>query len=109
MKFLLDHQMPPRLKLFFHRKGYEAIHDSEIGLETQTDRVIWQYAQLNGLYLVSKDVDFFYLASRDPSGPRFIWVRVGNCSSATLIDAFERLWPQIEAWSVTADPVVEVR
>jgi predicted nuclease of predicted toxin-antitoxin system len=109
VKFLLDHQLSPRLKPFFIEKGFEASHVSELGLHTFTDRALWAHAKSNAMQIVSKDEDFFYLASQDPAGPRLIWVRLGNCSSAALLQAFDRLWPQIERWMATDDRIVEIR
>ena len=109
MKVLVDQQLPPSLKAFFEGRGIDAVHVSDVGLETQKDRTIWEYAKSNGLEIVSKDEDFLYLAYQDQSGPRLIWVRLGNCSSAALMETFERLWPQIEAWGASGERVVEIR
>lgn len=109
MKFLLDHQLSPRLKTFLLEKGLKAVHVSDLGLHTHTDRALWAYAKTNAMQIVTKDEDFLFLASQDPSGPRLIWVRLGNCSSAALIQAFDRLWPQIEQWMASDERLVEIR
>ena len=109
MKFLIDHQLPPALKLFFQSKGIEAVHVAEVGMQSESDRVVWAYAKTNSFDLVSKDEDFIYLSSQDQAGPRVIWVRLGNCSNASLVAAFERLWPQLEQWMESSDRLVEVR
>lgn len=109
MKLLLDHQLPPGLKSFFAGKGIEAVHVADLGIERQTDRFIWGYAKSNGMDIVSKDEDFFYLATQDQTGPRLIWVRLGNCSTAVLVERFERLWPQIESWISGKERLVEIR
>ena len=109
MTVLLDHQLPPALKVFFAERGIEAIHVSEVGMQSQTDRAVWTFAKSNNMQIVSKDEDFLFLAAQDPAGPRLIWVRLGNCSNAALLEAFERLWPQLEKWMSTEDRVVEIR
>ena len=68
MRFLIDHQLPPALKLFFHDKGIEAVHVTEVGIQSESDRALWAYAKTNGFHLVSKDEDFIYLSSQDQAG-----------------------------------------
>jgi len=36
-------------------------------------------------------------------------VRLGNCRTSALIEAFDRLWPRIEQALVSGEGVVEVR
>jgi predicted nuclease of predicted toxin-antitoxin system len=59
--------------------------------------------------VVSKDEDFLYLASRAETAARFLWVRLGNCRTGPLIEAFERLWPRIEQALLGGERVVEIR
>ena len=59
--------------------------------------------------IVSKDEDFLYLASRAESFAPLLWVRLGNCRTSALIEAFDRLWPRIEQALVSGEGVVEVR
>jgi len=59
--------------------------------------------------IVSKDEDFLYLASRAESAAPLLWVRLGNCRTSALIEAFDRLWPRIEQALVSGEGVVEVR
>ena len=41
---------------------------------------IWQYARANGLAIVSKDSDFQQRSLLHGAPPKFIWLRVGNCT-----------------------------
>lgn len=109
MSLLVDHQLPPRLAEYFREKGVEARHVSELGFEVQSDRFIWQHAAAERLDIVSKDEDFFYLAKLDETGPRLMWVRVGNCSSGELLQVFNKLWPQLEYWMRSRERVIEIR
>lgn len=109
MTVLLDHQLPPALKVFFAEKGVEAIHVSDVGMQSQTDRAVWAFAKSKDMQIVSKDEDFLFLAAQDPLGPRLIWVRLGNCSNVALVEAFARLWPRLEIWMNSGDRVVEIR
>ncbi len=38
-----------------------------------------------------------------------MWVRLGNCRTSALIEAFDRLWPRIEKALVSGERVVEIR
>ena len=109
MKLLIDHQLPPALATYFRNKGLEATHVSELGFERQTDQFIWQHAASYGMDIVSKDEDFFYLAKLDDNGPRLIWIRLGNCSSAVLVQAIEKLWEQLQGWIAGNERVIEIR
>ena len=59
--------------------------------------------------IVSKDEDFLYLAGHSESKVRFLWVRLGNCRTAALLAAFDRLWPLIESSLKAGDRVIEIR
>ena len=48
------------------------------GLDTATDRSIWEFAKQNGFTIVSQDADFAELASLFGPPPKVIWLRCGN-------------------------------
>jgi predicted nuclease of predicted toxin-antitoxin system len=50
-----------------------------------------------------------YLASRAENAARLLWVRLGNCRTSALIEAFDRLWPRIEQALLSGERVVEIR
>jgi predicted nuclease of predicted toxin-antitoxin system len=109
MKYLIDNQLPPALAGHLQTQGLVASHVADFGLEQATDREIWQYAGANGFAIVSKDEDFLHLSATDPSGPPFVWVRLGNCRKAALLAAFDRVLPQLVQAIDAGDKVVEVR
>jgi predicted nuclease of predicted toxin-antitoxin system len=45
---------------------------------------IWRHAARTKATLISKDEDFAALAARERSGPRVVWLRVGNISNDAL-------------------------
>lgn len=51
------------------------------GLGGAGDGVVWEYAKVHGLTIVSKDSDFFDRSAREGAPPKVIWVRLGNCST----------------------------
>ena len=63
MKFLVDHQLPPALARFFESEGHSAQHVRELGLKQADDLVIWRHAMTNDMVVVSKDEDFYFIAT----------------------------------------------
>jgi predicted nuclease of predicted toxin-antitoxin system len=53
--------------------------------------------------------DFLYLATGPKAEFWFLWVRLGNCRTAALLEAFERAWPQLETSLGAGERVVEIR
>jgi predicted nuclease of predicted toxin-antitoxin system len=49
-----------------------------VGLSNAEDRAVWAFAASKGLAVVSKDRDFFDLATAHGPPPKLIWLRVGN-------------------------------
>jgi predicted nuclease of predicted toxin-antitoxin system len=67
------------------------------------------YASAQERIIISKDEDFFHLASQPRGQIRLLWVRLGNCRTKALLAAMERLWPKIEACLKAGDSIVELR
>lgn len=55
-----------------------------MGLATADDQAIWRYAAQQQLAIVSKDSDFQYRALLHGHPPKVVWVRLGNCTTATV-------------------------
>ena len=87
----------------------DAVHVEQVGMAQADDRAIWQFASDEKRALISKDDDFLHHAIRPGSTCLFIWVRLGNCRKAALLDAFERVLPQILEAGATSQRVVEIR
>jgi predicted nuclease of predicted toxin-antitoxin system len=90
MKLLFDQNLSPRLAHRLADIYADSIHVREIGLRDADDSVIWDYAKLNGLAIVSKDSDFQQRSLLYGSPPKFIWLRVGNCSVKTIEDLLRK-------------------
>ncbi len=109
MKFLVDNQLPAALVQFLRKHGVECEHVLDAGLAEASDAAISRYAVAQDLIIVSKDEDFFYLASQPDTRIRLLWVRLGNCRKAALLRAVEGHWPRIEECFRSGDRVVELR
>jgi len=109
VKFLVDNQLPAALARWISAQGLDCHHVLDLGLAEASDAEIWRYASDHDMVLVSKDEDFFHLATRPGSPVRLVWVRLGNCRRPVLLSVFEIVWPRIQASLEAGDRVVEVR
>jgi predicted nuclease of predicted toxin-antitoxin system len=80
MKLLFDQNISPRLTRLLADIYPSSVHVRDVGLSEAGDSEIWEYAKANGYALVSKDSDFQQRSLLLGALPKFIWLRVGNCS-----------------------------
>lgn len=109
MNFLVDNQLPAALAQYLRRRGFDCLHVLDVGLAEATDADICEYAIREDCIIISKDQDFFYLASQPKAKISLIWVRLGNCRTPALLQAFERFWPEIETCLAAGDNIIEIR
>ena len=110
MTLLVDSQLPLALARYLATNGWECTHVQDVGLEAVEDRIIWQYAKERGLTIITKDEDFQALANRQGSiPPQVVWVRLGNCRKAVLLEAFSRILPALRDMLAAGDAVIEIR
>lgn len=84
MKLLFDENLSPRLPEVLADAYPGSSHVHHCGLERAEDAEIWHYARDNGFTIVSKDFDFQERSVLVGHPPKFIWLRVGNCSTAEI-------------------------
>ena len=110
MKLLVDNQLPAALARYMVATGWDCIHVQDVDLDRADDQIIWQYAKERGMTIVTKDEDFQALANRQRTiPPQVVWVRLGNCRKAVLLEAFSRFLPQIRGLLDAGEAVIEVR
>ncbi len=86
MKLLFDQNLSPRLPHRLADLYPESVHVREIGFREADDPIIWNYAKKHGFVVVSKDSDFQQRSLLFGAPPKFIWLRLGNCSVADSAD-----------------------
>lgn len=93
MRVLIDAQLPPGLRGWFHERGIHADHVADV-LEGQApDAAIAAYAAASGSILLTKDDDF---RLRHPPGDyRLVWVRCGNITNRALRDWLAGRWDEV--------------
>lgn len=110
MNLLVDNQLPVALARYLSANGWECCHVLDVGLDAVSDGIIWQYAKERGMTIVTKDEDFQILANRQNSiPPQVVWIRLGNCRKAALLDAFSRITPSLRELLAAGNAVIEIR
>ncbi|HEX6291962.1 MAG TPA: DUF5615 family PIN-like protein [Herpetosiphonaceae bacterium] len=91
MKLLIDMNLPPAWVEWLERSGWHTAHWSSIGDPRATDRVLMDYARLNGYVIITHDLDFgTILAVTRAEGPSVLQIRTQDLLSThvqTLIVA----------------------
>jgi predicted nuclease of predicted toxin-antitoxin system len=109
VKWLIDAQLPRALAQWLREKGHDAVHVVGLGLAEELDRGLWHYALQEGRIVVSKDEDFFILATRPHDKGRLLWIRLGNLRTQALITQLEKALPTIEGFFEEGQRIVEIR
>lgn len=109
MKFLIDANLPPALAAWLREYGHEAVHCFDLDMRAADDLTLWHVAVERGLIVISKDVDFVYLATSRADGPQIVWVRRGNLTLAPFRNWFFARWPAIESLLASDNHLVEVQ
>lgn len=84
MKLLFDQNLSPSLAHLLGDYFPESTHVSDIGLDTASDALLWEYARKHDYCIVSKDSDFTDWSLLYGHPPGFVWIRLGNCSTSSI-------------------------
>jgi predicted nuclease of predicted toxin-antitoxin system len=93
VKLLFDQNLSRHLVGQLAREFPDSRHVTEVGLDTATDREIWDFAGGQGFVIVSKDSDFRQLAFLLGPPPKAIWLPWGTrrrSTSSTCFGAINR-------------------
>lgn len=85
MKLLLDENLSDRIIPRIVDLYPDSEHVKPLGLINMDDVVIWEHAKMNGFVLVSKDSDFHQRSLLYGHPPKFIYLRIGNCPTSSII------------------------
>ncbi len=85
MKLLLDENLSDRIILQITDLYPDSKHVKTLALIQSEDVLIWEYAKLNNFVIVSKDSDFHQRSLLYGHPPKFIYLRVGNCSTSKIV------------------------
>ena len=84
MKLLFDQNLSPQLVTRLAVEYPGSTHVTSVGLSTSLDGTVWEFAKAHGFVVVSKDADFHQRSLVLGHPPKVIWVRRGNCTTATV-------------------------
>lgn len=106
MKLLFDENLSPKLPQLVASSFPGSQHVRELGLKGRTDEDIWAYAKANAWSIVSKDKDFYQRALLFGAPPKFIWLCIGNCTRADLLNLVQRHERDILAFETSLESVL---
>lgn len=86
MKLLLDQNLSDRIPARIADLFPGSTHVKAIDLTQADDSVIAEWAKREGFAIVSKDTDFYQRSMVFGHPPKFLWLRVGNCSTAVIVE-----------------------
>ena len=98
MKLLLDQNLSPRIVDRIRVDYPGTVHVRDVELSTSLDSTVWQFAKTNGYAILTKDADFHQRILVFGHPPKVIWIRRGNCSTATVVDLLLRHCDRITAF-----------
>ena len=91
MKFLIDAQLPYRLRSWLSDHGYDAVHTLDLPAQNQSsDQEITRLADLETRVVVTKDSDFLKLHVLQGKPARLLLITTGNIINEELLRLFEQ-------------------
>jgi predicted nuclease of predicted toxin-antitoxin system len=99
VKLLFDQHLSPRLVALLGDLFPDSKHVEDVGLSRALDTPVWSHARDNGYLIVSKDGDFSDRSALMGFPPKIIWIRIGNCTTASIEAAIRSRYDQILAFN----------
>jgi len=109
MKFIIDAQLPYRLKNFLIENGYDAIHTVDLPNKNLTSDVeIIQFAEKENRIVITKDGDFFkyFLIHKIPK--RILMITTGNIKNKKLLDLILANFENIINYYINKKKIIEL-
>jgi predicted nuclease of predicted toxin-antitoxin system len=66
-----------------------SLHIRLLGQGGATDATVWDLVRHHGCLLVSKDEDFHRLTLLRGAPPKFVWIRLGNCTTDDIVQLLD--------------------
>ena len=98
MSLLVDENLSPRLPRTLQDIFPGSLHVKDMGLESTDDDIIWEYAKLNGLAVVTKDSDYQQMSAERGHPPKVVLVRTGNCAPSEVELLFRDRYDEIRGF-----------
>ena len=95
MKLLLDENLSDKIVRKIIDLYPKSAHVKNLALNNTDDEIIWEYAKKNDFAIVSKDADFYQRSLLYGHPPKFVYLRIGNSSTAKIVqilrDSFDTI------------------
>jgi len=78
VRLLFDQNLSRKLVVRLADIFPDCSHVQLYDLANKTDTAIWEFAKINGFYIVTQDADFAERSRLYGSPPKIIWLRCGN-------------------------------
>jgi len=109
MKFIIDAQLPIKLKTWLVQEGNDCLHTNDLPQkEFSTDEEIMKFAEQEHRIVITKDSDFYkhFLITGFPK--KILFVTTGNVTNTELIRVFELNFQTIETHFNLGKKVIEL-
>ena len=90
MKLLIDENLSHRLVARLEEAFPGTASVNQVGLRSQPDTAIWDYAAEHGFVIVSKDEDLRQLSFSRGHPPKVVWLDVENAGTDQVADLLLR-------------------
>lgn len=108
MKLLFDENLSPRLVDLLADLCPGSQSALLVGLGGQPDSAVWQYAVSHNLIVVSKDSDFVERAMMSRGDCKFVWLRLGNCTTQSAFLMLRNGLSRLKDFAESEDLVAEL-
>ncbi len=109
MKFMIDAQLPVRLKKWFSKNGYDALHAVDLPKkEFTSDMEIIAFAERESRIVVTKDSDFYKYHLIKGLPKRILYVTTGNMVNKEFLRLFELNFETIKNHFLSGKNVIEM-
>lgn len=98
MKLLFDENLSDRITRHLADRYPGSSHVKHHGLLSVDDRTIWDFAAKGDFTIISKDADFHQRSLLYGHPPKFIYLRLGNCTTREILQLLEREAAVIQAF-----------
>ena len=83
-----------------------SLHIRLLGQGGAADAIVWDLARQHECLVVSKDEDFHRLALLRGAPPKFVWIRLGNCTTEDIAQLLRRRHDDIIQFNEQNDATV---
>ncbi|MEM6264526.1 MAG: DUF5615 family PIN-like protein [Bacteroidota bacterium] len=109
MKFIVDAQLPVKLKQWLIERQHNVIHTDDFPTKHLTsDGEIISVAEEENRIVISKDSDFYQHHLIKGTPKRILFITTGNIVNRELIQLFELNFPTIEGYFTSGSNIVEL-